>query len=112
MFRAAGSAGLNNVCETEGILQLAEGLRFFCPFLGNPWLDPLSRRKLHAVWRQHFLHRGALRRQAADLRRRNGPAAARPADRKSVVSGTGVSVRVYLGGRRIIKKKKKQKHKR
>src|SRR3546814_11187787 len=79
MFRAAGSAGLNNVCDTEGILQLAEGLRFFCPFLGNPWLDPLSRRKLHAVWRQHFLHRGALRRQAADLRRRNGPAAARQA---------------------------------
>src|SRR3546814_13518745 len=28
-----------------------------------------------------------------------------PADRKSVVSGKGVSVRVDLGGRRIIKKK-------
>src|SRR3546814_17756062 len=31
-----------------------------------------------------------------------------PADRKSVVSGKSVSVRVDLGGRRIIKKKKKQ----
>src|SRR3546814_20729035 len=31
------------------------------------------------------------------------------ADRKSVVSGKSVSVRVDLGGRRIIKKKKKQK---
>src|SRR3546814_12851356 len=30
-------------------------------------------------------------------------------DRKSVVSGTRVSVRVDLGGRRIIKKKKKKK---
>src|SRR3546814_18043813 len=32
-----------------------------------------------------------------------------PRDRKSVVSGKSVSVRVDLGGRRIIKKKKKQK---
>src|SRR3546814_16732986 len=31
------------------------------------------------------------------------------ADRKSVVSGKSVSVRVDLGGRRIIKKKKKHK---
>src|SRR3546814_16413075 len=31
-----------------------------------------------------------------------------PGDRKSVVSGKSVSVRVDLGGRRIIKKKKKQ----
>src|SRR3546814_13872743 len=30
-----------------------------------------------------------------------------PADRKSVVTGKGVSVRVDLGGRRSIKKKKK-----
>src|SRR3546814_20077093 len=33
---------------------------------------------------------------------------AHPADRKSVVSGKMVSVRVDLGGRRIIKKQKKQ----
>src|SRR3546814_18873803 len=32
-------------------------------------------------------------------------------DRKSVVSGTSVSVRVDIGGRRIIKKKKKKKKK-
>src|SRR3546814_11838614 len=32
-------------------------------------------------------------------------------DRKSVVSGKSVSVRVDLGGRRIIKKKKRNKHK-
>src|SRR3546814_17713629 len=31
-------------------------------------------------------------------------------DRKSVVSGKSVSVRVDLGGRRIIKKKKKKKY--
>src|SRR3546814_16965117 len=34
-----------------------------------------------------------------------------PRDRKSVVSGKSVSVRVDLGGRRIIKKKKTQQHK-
>src|SRR3546814_20179087 len=32
-------------------------------------------------------------------------------DRKSVVSGKSVSVRVYLGGRRIIKQKKKNTYK-
>src|SRR3546814_16208829 len=35
------------------------------------------------------------------------PAGGRRADRKSVVSGKGVSVRVDLGGRRIIKQKNK-----
>src|SRR3546814_17664065 len=34
----------------------------------------------------------------------------RQPDRKSVVEGKSVSVRVDLGGRRIIKKKKKEKH--
>src|SRR3546814_18899673 len=34
------------------------------------------------------------------------PDAVQPSDRKSVVSGKSVSVRVDLGGRRIIKKKK------
>src|SRR3546814_14962256 len=38
------------------------------------------------------------------------PAFGRMVDRKSVVSGKSVSVRVDLGGRRIIKKKKKSKH--
>src|SRR3546814_19509699 len=36
------------------------------------------------------------------------PAAADAVDRKSVVEGKRVSVRVDLGGRRIIKKKKRQ----
>src|SRR3546814_14344691 len=39
---------------------------------------------------------------------RERPYDATRADRKSVVSGKSVSVRVDLGGRRIIKKKKKQ----
>src|SRR3546814_14295756 len=38
-----------------------------------------------------------------------GGAAWRERDRKSVVSGKSVSVRVDLGGRRILKKKKKSK---
>src|SRR3546814_20461790 len=37
-----------------------------------------------------------------------GFACIQPKDRKSVVSGKSVSVRVDLGGRRIIKKKKNQ----
>src|SRR3546814_17630061 len=35
---------------------------------------------------------------------------ARPSDRKSVVSGKSVSVRVDLGGRRYLKKKQKTQH--
>src|SRR3546814_17928405 len=46
------------------------------------------------VQRQHAEAREEARQQAAE-------------DRKSVVSGKSVSVRVDLGGRRIIKKKKK-----
>src|SRR3546814_11877983 len=41
-----------------------------------------------------------------DLAELAGAGQAQPADRKSVVSGKSVSVRVDLGGRRIIKKKK------
>src|SRR3546814_11797974 len=37
------------------------------------------------------------------------PRARRPGDRKSVVEGKSVSVRVDLGGRRIIRKKKQKK---
>src|SRR3546814_16365147 len=48
---------------------------------------------------------GAVRRDFAS--EKNGKAI----DRKSVVSGKSVSVSVDLGGRRIIKKKKTQKHK-
>src|SRR3546814_17154887 len=40
-----------------------------------------------------------------------GPVASDDPDRKSVVSGKSVSVRVDLGGRRIIKKKKEQTNK-
>src|SRR3546814_13727849 len=40
-----------------------------------------------------------------DQRQRRGQSAAPSADRKSVVSGKSVSVRVALGGRRIFKKK-------
>src|SRR3546814_14365429 len=63
----------------KGYWQLAERFRFFCPILGNPRLDLLSRRQLPAVRRQHLLHGGSLRRQAADLRRRHGPTADRQA---------------------------------
>src|SRR3546814_17379277 len=46
-------------------------------------------------------------RHSRNVRRRRSGAAA---DRKSVGSGKSVSVRVDLGGRRIIKKKNKEQH--
>src|SRR3546814_11335716 len=45
---------------------------------------------------------------APSTSRRSGNDRKRTLDRKSVVEGKSVSVRVDLGGRRIIKKKKKQ----
>src|SRR3546814_19582678 len=80
--------------------------------------SPLARRSPKSVAglrlrastrRAGFRTRPAGRGDFSDRRRR----AARPScryalDRKSVVSGKSVSVRVDLGGRRIIKKKKQQ----
>src|SRR3546814_19968200 len=43
--------------------------------------------------------------RGATASRRSGSAPGAPGDRKSVVEGKSVSVRVDLGGRRIIKKK-------
>src|SRR3546814_19493519 len=67
-------------------------------------------RKLHAAKGSCFSRRDALRARAVlQGRRECRPAAC--GDRKSVVSGQSVSVRVDLGGRRIIKKKKTTKNK-
>src|SRR3546814_10540429 len=52
----------------------------------------------------------ALPAAAASRRCRGAPATPAPVDRKSAVEGKSVSVRVDLGGRRIIKKKNKSKH--
>src|SRR3546814_14443776 len=49
-------------------------------------------------------------RRAARARRLSAPPRPRRKDRKSVVSGKSVSVRVDLGVRRIIKKKKQKQH--
>src|SRR3546814_15759756 len=49
--------------------------------------------------------RNSIRLQGTDFRRPSHMDAAKPFDRKSVVSGKSGSVRVDLGGRRIIKKK-------
>src|SRR3546814_17714109 len=63
-----------------------------------------ARRRLWAD-RQHRLGRGQGRQ--SQRQRLFGVAGGGDRDRKSVVSGKSVSVRVDLGGRRIIKKKKK-----
>src|SRR3546814_17474713 len=54
-----------------------------------------------------FRHRGQQLAGVGVLRRREQPVGRRLLDRKSVVEGKSVAVRVDLGGRRIIKKKKK-----
>src|SRR3546814_20592806 len=54
-----------------------------------------------------FLRRRGRARPGADRRQGRGGRRDFGADRKRVVSGKSVSVRVDLGGRRIIKKKKK-----
>src|SRR3546814_18774703 len=67
--------------------------------------------------RRRVLDQRLLLRRHAGFQSLSAPASWRGAfqslcvDRKSVVWGKGVSVRVDLGGRRIIKKKKKQLNK-
>src|SRR3546814_4863663 len=56
--------------------------------------------------RGHGCRHPALARSAARRRERRRTRHAQQGDRKSVVSGKSVSVRVDTGGRRIIKKKK------
>src|SRR3546814_16515096 len=68
-----------------------------------------NRRARHQMGRQ--IGRGRGRRMARDSRknpRRRHIDLRNPEDRNSVVKGKSVSVRVDLGGRRFIKKKKKQ----
>src|SRR3546814_15173602 len=61
---------------------------------------------LRSRWPNDWGRSWSGRKGASTLRPRRRPA--RTEDRKSVVSGKRVSVRVDLGGRRIIKKKRKQ----
>src|SRR3546814_15418992 len=66
----------------------------------------ISRRRAHAedpAWREDRLDFETLDPGVASVLKRGTDAALE--DRKSVVSGKSVSVRVDLGGRRIIKKK-------
>src|SRR3546814_15665545 len=84
----------------------ADHERLRLPAAGQPGCR--ARRLRHAggkVPSDHF--RTALPETGADLRSgaRHRDAAGRPADRKSDVAGKSVSVRVDLGGRRLIKKK-------
>src|SRR3546814_13707345 len=63
------------------------------------WIDALRRRRSPAAFRVRY------------ERRDTGEVAGGSTDRKSAVEGKRVSVRVDLGGRRIIKKKKEQQNK-
>src|SRR3546814_14292237 len=66
---------------------------------------PISRNDLWSWWRQRRWP-SAMRLTARSLRDARRDVAVRRGDRKSVVYGKSVSVRVDLGGRRIIKQKK------
>src|SRR3546814_13568578 len=67
----------------------------------KPWTTRVCRATSLSQWRCGA--RVAVPNAASFRRQRN---ALQPSDRKSVVQGKSVSVRVDLGGRRIIKKKK------
>src|SRR3546814_16920180 len=66
------------------------------------------RRHLHLHQREHHHREPAEQQRSAPWLSQRKSSATRTRDRKSVVSGKSVSVRVDLGGRRIIKKKKKK----
>src|SRR3546814_12857262 len=96
-----GAQGGNSAAQVQGV-----------PTSG--WRQPLpahSTQRLQALVvslptgrrRAGVLHRGVPKSHAG-----GGPCRTRSGDRKSVVEGKRVSVRVDLGGRRIIKKKKRQ----
>src|SRR3546814_16972025 len=90
---AAHSGGIDLVAGPVG-----SGLLLFAlPMLGSNILQSLNG-SINSMWVGRLLGARAL---AATT------SANLIIDRKSVVSGTSVSVRVDLGGRRIIKKKKK-----
>src|SRR3546814_18567052 len=83
------------------------------PGSATPWLQPVP-----FVESEPLTSRATFKRHGRDIRLEDdsvigaGRAAAvslEDVDRKSVVSGKGVAVRVDLGGRRISKKKNKQK---
>src|SRR3546814_11700816 len=94
----------SDVCSSDlGSRTARAWMRFACPRLRvEETLLVICRRGIaeHTVHHPRvgvqFVHHGFTRRhQVADL----------PADRKSVVSGKSVSVRVDLGGRRLIQNK-------
>src|SRR3546814_14050101 len=92
------------------------------PVLGGAGLDLVGAGKVDeavgAVLRRALVAAGRLGRRPlfapADMINHAGhdPNISDPADRKSVVKGKSVSGRVYLGGSRVIKKKKKEKNER
>src|SRR3546814_17121822 len=90
--RSSRQVRRTNLSQPFGDLRLEVGLRARADLR-----DDLAR--AHRTHRQAFVHRPAFGKA------RQEPRGEQVADRKSVVSGKSVSVRVDLGGRRIIKKK-------
>src|SRR3546814_11818727 len=81
------------------------------PDTARPRGDARAARSRRAPWPRYVDGRPGRRTRAARSRRSRRHHQDDAPDRKSVVEGKSVSVRVDLGGRRIIKKKNKLKKK-
>src|SRR3546814_13178299 len=77
----------------------------------SPQSAPPAERQRLQLSRPARRHPSRTRASISDRNAGSGQPRRRRADRKSVVSGKSGSVRVDLGGRQIIKKKKRQKKK-
>src|SRR3546814_19356839 len=120
--RGAASAGNRNAAIIKAIVTLAETLGMETTAEGVELKDELALiRELGCSHIQGYIYGKPARCEEVEKQLANGGKASpvgykvsrsprarmlRSADRKSVVSGKSVSVRVDLGGRRFLKKKK------
>src|SRR3546814_13606951 len=101
LFRSAGRA--NDATGQGAIVRSDRAAALSAASATNRRAWPCAGRRLNMVpWGRKHGNRSASRR-LLPAGRLSGP------DRKSVVEGTSVSVRVALGGRRVIKKQKRHK---
>src|SRR3546814_14611205 len=76
---------------------------------GQALLEPVASAVMRRAEPAHAAEGGSVTHGAPPARYRARPRRSRGSDRKSVVEGKSVAVRVDPGGRRIIKKKKKNR---
>src|SRR3546814_750606 len=98
--RGLGTLATRLERQTASAMKIVEGLSTH-PSIERVLFPPLPDDPGHALWRRDFTGASGVFSVVLE------PNSAAALDRKRVVSGKSVSVRVDLGGRRTIKKKKK-----